>query len=491
MKVHLIGVGGAAMGNLAAMLKKTGHKVSGSDQDLYPPMSDRLREWKIDANPFRAASVKNKDLVIVGNAISRGNVELEEALRLGLPITSMASALQQFFLKGRKVIVVAGTHGKTTTSFLTDYLLSQSASSPGAARVAKKSTRSSDLPGLFVGGVRADGHPGFRIPGKNNPYFVIEGDEYDTAFFDKASKFLHYRPHHLILTSVEYDHADIFHDLDHYKQAFRILLRWIPPNGSLIPCLKDAGVSDVCKNYGFSDLLGYGKASVSHASRRGREVQFILKKSNGKDDLKFSCRPALIGSHNTLNAVAASLVARRCGLSQNQIINGLESFPGVLRRQQIRARSADESVVFMEDFAHHPTAVKETLQAVRQSYPGYRVIALYEPRSATSHRNVFATEYVDSLQSADLVLLPDVFNRKKVSSDQRLDVKKIVVELNRKGKSAKFCKDPAGVFQALKQDLNSQGRVSKSGSVKTMILAMSNGGFGGIYPQIDELVSRG
>ncbi|MBI39868.1 MAG: UDP-N-acetylmuramate--alanine ligase [Leptospiraceae bacterium] len=489
MKVHLIGVGGAAMGNLAAMLKQTGHNVSGSDQDLYPPMSDRLKEWKIDARPFRAASVKNKDLVIVGNAISRGNVELEEALRLGLPITSMAAALQQFFLKGRKVIVVAGTHGKTTTTFLIDYLLSRKALTGGVARVTKKAKRSADLPGLFAGGVRADGHPGFRIPGKNNPYFVIEGDEYDTAFFDKASKFLHYRPHHLILTSVEYDHADIFSDLNHYKQAFRILLRWIPSNGTLIPCMSDAGVSDVCRDYGFSDVLGYGKKALSHAKRSGKEVRFILKDAAGKEDLNFSCSPALIGSHNTKNATAASLVARRCGLTEKQIIQGLENFPGVVRRQQIRARNSMESLIFMEDFAHHPTAAKETLLAVRQAYPGFRIIALYEPRSATSHRNVFATEYVDALQSADLVLLPDVFNRKKVPSDQRLDVKKIVVELNRKGRSAKFCKDPGGVFQALKQDLNSRSKSSKSESERTMILAMSNGGFGGIYSQIDGLVS--
>ena len=482
MKIHLIGVGGAAMGNLAAMLKKTGHRVSGSDLDLYPPMSDRLKDWKINAKPFRASSVKNKDLVIVGNAISRGNAELEEALRLGLPITSMAAALQQFFLKGRKVIVVAGTHGKTTTTFLTDYILGEA--SPGKHGVKGKA-KAANLPGLFVGGVRADGHPGFRIPGKNNPYFVIEGDEYDTAFFDKASKFLHYRPHHLILTSVEFDHADIFSDLNHYKQAFRILLRWIPPNGTLVPCLKDAGVADVCRGFKFSEMLGYGKSSASHARRKGREVQFLLKKANGIDDLNFSCKPALIGAHNTLNALAASLVARRCGLSQNQIIHGLESFPGVLRRQQVRARSADESIIFMEDFAHHPTAVKETLQAVRQAYSGYRIVALYEPRSATSHRNLFTAEYVDSLQSADLVLLPDVFNRQKVSSGQRLDVRSIVQQLNERGTAAKYCKDPAGVLLALKKDLELKNPARQP----TIILAMSNGGFGGIYSQIDAMVS--
>tara|TARA_Y100001937_G_scaffold128844_1_gene208849 strand:- start:2476 stop:4098 length:1623 start_codon:yes stop_codon:yes gene_type:complete len=538
MKIHLIGIGGAAMGNLAAMLKQSGHKVSGSDQDLYPPMSDRLKEWKIDARPFNKSSVKGKDLVIAGNAISRGNVELEETLRLGLPITSMAAALQQFFLKGRKVVVVAGTHGKTTTTFLTDYLLGEAAalasrsarsgassSSMAASSVGHGSARSrrvsaADLPGLFVGGVRADGHPGFRIPGKNNPYFVIEGDEYDTAFFDKASKFLHYRPHYLILTSVEYDHADIFENFEQYKKSFRILLRWIPPNGALIPCMADAGVREVCKEYRFSPVLGYGKNSLSYGKRKGADVRFKLRKPDGRPDLDFECTPSLIGQHNTFNATAAALLARQAGISQAQIIAGLESFPGVLRRQQVRIsmtgdqasgtilaagsstgiggrakvetreRSRQKKTVaaseriFMEDFAHHPTAVKQTLDAVREAYPGYTIIALYEPRSATSHRSIFEHEYVDALQDANTVLLPDVFNRKKVSSDVLLDVKSIVRQLQQRGVDAHFCKDPAGVLNALKKQY---ALATKTGA-PVLILGMSNGGFGGIYPEIDDLV---
>lgn len=559
MKIHLIGIGGAAMGNLAAMLKQSGHSVSGSDQDLYPPMSDRLREWKIDARAFAASSVRNKDLIIVGNAISRGNVELEEALRLGLPITSMAAALQRFFLAGKKVIVVAGTHGKTTTTFLTDYLIGE-AGLKGHGSVAKKgrSSRNSPyagsgipssgfqgsgkqaehLPGLFVGGVRADGHPGFRLPGKKNPYFVIEGDEYDTAFFDKASKFLHYRPHHLILTSVEFDHADIFEDLQHYKKAFRILLRWIPPNGSLIPCMADEGVRDVVKGYDFSAMFGYGKKGHSRASRKGRKVHFDLLEANDTADLSFSCEPALIGEHNTLNAIAACLVGRRLGISERQLVRGLESFPGVLRRQQIRAQSSldrpggksPDHQIFMEDFAHHPTAVEKTLAAVRQAYPGYKIIALYEPRSATSHRDIFAVEYVRSLQGADLVLLPDVFNRNKVPPGQRLDVKGIVKGLNEAGTTARFCRDPGGILAQLRKELAGSSFHSwespgspANGPVKSvapapkkkgagrrdtvagqpsgnsrsgkheqpvLVLAMSNGGFGGIYPEIDRIIRQ-
>ncbi|MCB1138763.1 MAG: hypothetical protein KDK23_08410, partial [Leptospiraceae bacterium] len=405
--------------------------------------------------------------------------------------------------------------------------------------IGARSVKADNLPGLFVGGVRADGHPGFRLPGKKNPYFVIEGDEYDTAFFDKASKFLHYRPHHLILTSVEFDHADIFESLEYYKKAFRILLRWIPANGSLIPCLADAGVRDVVKGYNFSALFGYGKKGASSARRRGRAVSFELRNADGSADLSFSCEPSLIGEHNTLNAVAACLVARRLGISEAQLVRGLEEFPGVLRRQQIRARAyvakeSDESSdskgsggsapgsrsrsahagpvtvaaaprIFMEDFAHHPTAVEKTLAAVRQAYPGYRIIALYEPRSATSHRDIFAQEYVRGLKCADLVLLPDVFNRNKVPSSHRLDVKGIVEGLQKSGTAALYCKNPQGVLQALKKELSGSGGVARSrareGTKKSggsrgnsgpeqpvLVLSMSNGGFGGIYPEIDALI---
>ena len=496
MKIHLIGVGGAAMGNLAAMLKQSGHRVSGSDQDLYPPMSDRLKEWKIDANPFSANSVKGKDLIIVGNAISRGNVELEAALRLALPITSMAAALEEFFLKGKQTIVVAGTHGKTTTTFLTDYLIGEGLRQAGrtldlggaSKKHGVRRAGKNPLPGLFVGGVRADGHAGFRIPDKRSPYFVIEGDEYDTAFFDKASKFLHYRPHHLILTSVEYDHADIFADFEQYKKTFRILLRWIPPNGSLIACGADAGVLEVTNKYSFSEIFYYG-GSGGHRSRfrrKGRNVHFDLRMGDGTKDVAFDCAPNLIGSHNSMNATAACLVGRRIGLSPEELAVGLESFPGVLRRQQLRqsCQKPGGPWIFMEDFAHHPTAVSKTIEAVREAYPKHYLIALYEPRSATSHRSIFAREYVDSLAGADLVLLPDVFNRNKVAAADRLDVAGIVKGL-KKRTQAEYCKDPAGVLKALRLELRRH-----SDARPVAVLAMSNGGFGGIYPEVESLLSE-
>jgi UDP-N-acetylmuramate: L-alanyl-gamma-D-glutamyl-meso-diaminopimelate ligase len=481
MRIHLIGVGGAAMGNLAAMLQKSGHRVSGSDENLYPPMSHRLKDWKIDARPFDREAVKKKDLVIVGNAISRGNVELEEALARGLQITSMAAAMQEFFLKGRQAIVVAGTHGKTTTSFLIDYILSQN------ARKKNGQYKKSKLPGLFVGGVRADGHPGFRMPGKDCPYFVIEGDEYDTAFFDKASKFLHYRPVHLILTSVEFDHADIFSDFDVYKKSFRILLRWIPRSGSLVACMDDEGVREVCDGYSFSRLFRYGSsADHSHAIRQGDQVNFRILDPKVGSFADYSCRPALIGEHNTYNALAAIHVARELGLKEGQILRGLETFPGVIRRQQLRVDGrTNGGHCFMEDFAHHPTAVQKTLAAVREAYPGHRIIALYEPRSATSHRNLFAKEYAGALAAADLVLLPDVFNRDKVPLDQRLDVPAMVQAINDGGTRARYCGDAEGVWNALR---NHWPELAATGG-PIMVLAMSNGAFGGIYNRIDGLVS--
>ncbi len=478
MKIHLIGVGGAAMGNLASMLKEAGHTVTGSDTALYPPMSDKLRERGIAAYPFDAKNVRGVDLCIIGNVISRGNPEAEAVLNENIPYTSMAQAVSRFFLQGKNVIVVAGTHGKTTTTFLIDHILCESG----------------ETPGLFAGGIRADGQDGYRL--SKSPYFVIEGDEYDTAFFDKASKFLHYRPRILVLTSVQFDHADIFKNTQEYRTAFRRLLRLIPSEGYVAACVDDAGVREVLSGYSLSEIGWYGSARKGYSTetfqRNGREVEFPYI---GKvPDF------ALIGNHNTANALAAVLVAQKLNLPADRVKKALQNFPGVMRRQQIRACSKTSSeknsggVLLIEDFAHHPFAVRCTIQAVRQAYPGRTIHALFEPRSATSHRKIFQKAYESALSLADCVYLCDVFNKSKVSPELLLDVPRIssgiLQKKNKKNSDKKrniqkYISVWTETPQALVNEFKEKFTRSQKGDV---ILVMSNGAFGGIYPELDRFV---
>ncbi len=473
------------MGNLAAMLKQIGHKVSGSDRPLYPPMSDKLKEWGIEVKQFDERNVKGADLVIVGNAISRGNVEAEYVLNERRPYMSMSRALAEFFLKDRRVIVVAGTHGKTTTTFLIDHILSHTG----------------EKPGLFAGGVRGDGMDGFRVPEKS-PYFVIEGDEYDTAFFDKAAKFLHYRPRFVVLTSVEYDHADIYENEREYRRAFARLLRIVPSEGAVIACAGDRGVREVLHGYELAPVQWYGSAQYGKkigkmSARSGANFLgglYSFRRQGRRVDFDFPGLVedfALIGEHNTANAMAAALVARYAGVPKAQIVRALRSFPGVLRRQQVRvdlprSQAVDAPITFIEDFAHHPTAVKATIAAVREAYPGRHVHALFEPRSATSHRSVFQRRYATALAKAHSVYVCDVFDKNKVPAGDRLDVKKIVADIKASRKSARggaavFGKDADDLFERFRKNFTP----SSKGDV---ILAMSNGAFGGIYPRIDELL---
>lgn len=460
MRIHLTGVGGAAMGNLAAMLKQSGHQVTGSDGKLYPPMSDRLREWKIPVREFNRSNLKGVDLLIVGNAISRGNVEVEEALKKRTQLTSMSAALYDFFLKDKKVIVVAGTHGKTTTTFLIDYILSKK--------------YKSDLPGLFVGGIRADNHPGFRIPGKN-PYFVIEGDEYDTAFFDKAAKFLHYRPTYLVLTSVEYDHADIYENGYMYEKAFRHLIRWIPENGLIAGCSDYDSIQRILSNVNYAPVRFYG-------SKKKKNINTLLYSRKGKTvsigDLKSEA--ALIGKHNTANMAGAYLVTKEIGITDKQISQGFQDFPGVMRRQQIRFQS--KQTVFIEDFAHHPTAVFQTIEAVKEAYSSRRLIALFEPRSASSHRDEFRDGYEQAFDIADEIYITDVFQKNKVKPEERLNVKKLVANIKKKlSRPVFYGKDADHLYSLLEKNY----KPSRKGDV---ILAMSNGSFGGVYTRIEDLL---
>ncbi|RHX96263.1 UDP-N-acetylmuramate--alanine ligase [Leptospira yasudae] len=463
MKIFLIGIGGIAMGNLAYMLKKSGHDVSGSDAGVYPPMSDKLKEWNIPYfEGFKAENIQGQDLIIVGNAISRGNPEVEEMLNSGMNYLSMPAAISEFFLKGKKVIVVAGTHGKTTTTFLIHHILKENGVEPG----------------LFVGGIRKDGFPGFELG--NGPYFVIEGDEYDTAFFDKSSKFLHYRPTYAVLNALDFDHADIFPDITAIETMFKRLINLVPGNGKIFYWSGSGSLKKLVQHVKFTKTEGF-EWNRKDSSLTWKKHELFW------DGTKLD--PALFGDHNYRNIEVAIRVCSEILKSHNPtgykagIAKAIDSFPGVKRRQDILFQSP--KAVVMEDFAHHPVAVHETIHAVKKRFHDYKIVALFEPRSATSHRNVFQKEYSYSFLGADLTILTEIHNLKKVSKDIRLDVKKLVQKLLKNSKTVPvYAKDPQELLAKLEK------MIPQFTGEKILILAMSNGSFGGIYPGLVELARK-
>ncbi len=448
------------MGNLAYMLKKIGHEVSGSDTELYPPMSEKLVEWGIEANKgFHGENLKDAELVIIGNAISRGNPEVEEVLNSGIDYMSMPEALGHFFLKRKKVIVVSGTHGKTTTTFLIHHILHEIGLSPG----------------LFVGGIRKDGHAGFELG--DGDYFVIEGDEYDSAFFDKSSKFLHYRPTYLVMTSLDFDHADIFPDLDSIKIMFKRLMSLVPSKGKIFYWRNSKNLNEIVKFQKIVPLIPYSINS-KNSLLQYKNGKLLLSQTNEEIDSN------LIGAHNYNNSEVALNVCKEIAPDKlSQIVASLGTFPGVKRRQEILYKS--ENSVLIEDFAHHPVAIQETVKAVKEKYSGYKIISLFEPRSATSHRNVFQKEFSECFRGSNHVLMTEIFNLKKVSPKIRLDVKKIIRKLPKHSKTGSgYCKNPDDLLFQFKKI------IPVYDNQKIVVLAMSNGAFGGIYGKLAEILSE-
>ncbi len=449
------------MGNLARMLQELGHEISGSDHDLYPPMSDQLADWGMKVySGFKAANVKGSDLVIIGNAISRGNPEVEEVLNSGMDYISMPEAISKFILKGRKVIVIAGTHGKTTTTFLLHHLLKEAGLSPG----------------LFAGGIRKDGHAGFEL-GKGE-YFVIEGDEYDSAFFDKSSKFLHYRPYILGLTALDFDHADIFSDIGAIQTMFRRLLMITPSKGKIFYNEKASKLSEIAAKFPHSRTEGYslGKSSSVFSCKKGK---LSLQKENQE------IPSTLIGEHNAMNSELALRIALEIAPSKKkEFLSGLNSFAGVKRRQDVLY--SDERSVLIEDFAHHPAAIQETVKAVKNAYPGFSIVSLFEPRSATSHRNVFQKEFAESFKGSSAAVIAEVFNLKKVPANVRLNVKKLVKD------TETLSHVPVSVYAKEAKDIPDilLKKIMKNPSEKIAVLAMSNGSFGGIYSRLKEILEK-
>ena len=442
--IHLIGICGTAMASLAGMLQLQGHHVTGSDTAAYPPMSDLLASLGIPIHePYSESNLDPRpDLVVVGNAISRGNVELEHVLDTRIPFCSMASVLHDEFLPGRESLVVAGTHGKTTTTSMLAWIYEvASRKNPGLA------------PSFLIGGVAENFGTSFMV--RPTRPFLLEGDEYDTAFFDKGPKFLHYFPDALILTHVEFDHADIYVDLPAVKTAFKRLVNLVPRRGRIVAFDGSENVSE-CVAKAFCQVERYGFAPDSHwrasnLRHEGALTRWTLTRG-GAPFAELSLPMA--GEHNALNATAAAALAAGQGVPTEAIIEALATFKSVKRRLEVRA--VVDGITIIDDFAHHPTAIRETLRALRESYPGRRLWAVLEPRSNTLRRNVFELDLVDSLGLADSVVLAAVFKSESIPAAERLHPEQVVAALNKRG-------TPASLFARRRWDCGSARPTTERG----------------------------
>jgi len=460
--IHLIGICGTAMASLAGLLQLKGHRVTGSDQAAYPPMSDLLRSLNISvAEPFSEKNLQpHPDLVIVGNAMSRGNVELEYVLDQRLPFTSLAELIHAEFLVGRESLVVAGTHGKTTTTSMLAWIY----------EVASR-TQPERAPSFLIGGVAENFKTSFQL--REGKPFILEGDEYDTAFFDKGPKFMHYFPDALILTHVEFDHADIYRDLDQVKTAFKRLVNLVPQRGRIVAFDGAPNVSE-CVSKAFCKVERYGFASESQwritdlQFQNGHTIWKVLR--NGESWADFSMHMA--GEHNALNATAAAALAAGQGVRTAAIQEALATFESVKRRLEVRA--IVDGVTIIDDFAHHPTAIRETLKALRAAYPESRLWAVLEPRSNTLRRNVFERELIESLSLADRTVLAGVFKMESIPEAERLHPESEVNGLKQAGKESALYTNADAIVAAIVPELH-------AGDV---VAILSNGGFDGIYEKL-------
>ncbi|MBI4887112.1 MAG: UDP-N-acetylmuramate:L-alanyl-gamma-D-glutamyl-meso-diaminopimelate ligase [Acidobacteria bacterium] len=459
MRIHLIGICGTAMATVAALLKRRGHDVGGSDQNVYPPMSEFLAAEGIPIRtPFSAAHITTDlDLVVVGNAISRGNPELEAVLDGKVRYCSLPEAIRDHFLWGSRSIVIAGTHGKTTTTALTGWLLTHAGLDPT----------------VLVGGIVLNfGREGSSYRLGRGRDFVIEGDEYDSAFFDKTAKFLKYLPQIAVINNIEFDHADIYPDLDAVRLAFRRLVSLVPRSGVLLlghdspeaAAMRGAAVSPV-DTFGTGEGATWQACDITHA---GGITSFTMRHA-GQVFGRFES--PLLGLHNVRNAAAAVAVGSHAGIPAGALADGLRAFRGVKRRLETVGVRCDVTV--LDDFAHHPTAVHETLAALRTGYPSRRIWAVFEPRSASSCRRVFQEAFAGAFEGADEVVVAAVF-RSALPESERLSEQRLVADLLARGQRARFIPEIDRIVETIVTD-------HRPGDVVVM---MSNGGFGGIHQKL-------
>ncbi|HEY3972487.1 MAG TPA: UDP-N-acetylmuramate:L-alanyl-gamma-D-glutamyl-meso-diaminopimelate ligase [Candidatus Sulfotelmatobacter sp.] len=472
--IHLIGICGTAMASLAGMLKHRGFHVTGSDAAAYPPMSDFLRGLDIPvAQPFAAANLDPRpDLIVVGNAMSRGNVELEHVLDARIPFVSMPQLLHDEFLRGKEVLVVAGTHGKTTTTSMLAWIFHSAGLQPS----------------FLIGGIAENFGSSFQLG--SGKHFILEGDEYDTAFFDKGPKFLHYFPDSVILTSIEFDHADIYKDLDAVETAFRRLVNLIPRRGRIIGFDGFVGEAEAgsnqarsnnessslerCLANAFCPVERYGaglRANWKITNLRlesTRTTWTLLRDGQSWADFEF----ALAGEYNVWNATAAAALAASCGIPRAAIAAALKTFKSVKRRLEVKAQV--NGIIIIDDFAHHPTAIAGTLKALRARYAGSRLWAILEPRSNTLRRRVLQSDLAHSLAQADEVIVAGVFRSEAIPENERLELPALAAEVERNGRRARLVADADSIVEAIAPEM-------RSGDV---VAILSNGGFGGIYEKL-------
>ncbi|MDB4917091.1 MAG: UDP-N-acetylmuramate:L-alanyl-gamma-D-glutamyl-meso-diaminopimelate ligase [Gemmatimonadetes bacterium] len=456
-RIHLVGVAGTGMGSFAGMLKAAGYHVTGSDERVYPPMSDMLAKWGVDVmTPYSPENLDaaTPDLVIIGNVIRRVNVEASAVRERGIPQMSFPAAFGSLVLAGRHSVVVAGTHGKTTTSALMAHVLVAAGTDPT----------------FLVGGVTLNYDGNFR--NGSGAFVVVEGDEYDTAYFDKGPKFLHYRARTAILTSVEFDHADIFRDMAQYESAFDEFAKTLPADGFLAVSASYPNAVAIAQRSSaayVATYAGHENAEYSaHDLRFGPEgARFTIREPRG--DVGEFLLP-MSGHHNVENAVGVYAAARALGLKADDIRSGFASFMGVKRRQEIRGEVG--GVLVIDDFAHHPTAVRETITGIRQRYPDRRLWAVFEPRSNTSRRNIHQTEYTTAFDGAALASIRVPEPHDKVPLDEQLDVARVCTVLRERGIEADASPDVGVLLEGVLAGV-------RSGDV---VLVMSNGAFGGFIP---------
>ncbi len=461
--IHLMGICGTGMGAMAGLLKKAGYIISGSDSGVYPPMSDYLAESGIEVmDGYRPENLNPKpDLIVVGNVIRRDNPEALELARQGIPYVSFPQALGEKFLAGKTSLVVAGTHGKTTTSSLLATMLAGAGLDPG----------------FMIGGIVKAFQANFHLG--NGDYFVVEGDEYDTAFFDKGPKFLHYQPQIAILTSVEFDHADIYDDFEAVKSSFAKLVDIMPEDGTLIACFDDPVVRDLCKeakckvvSYGVDNAWDWSFQDM--ASSGGFTSFSLLLNGQKVGDFK-SIMP---GRHNVLNALSVLAVFAEIGLNQEVMARELLAFQGIRRRQEVRG--IEGGVTVIDDFAHHPTAVNETLAALKGAYPGQRLVAVFEPRTNSSRRTIFQERYAEVFASADEVVIKKPDPLVGVADEDHFSADKLAADLMAQRQRAASFQDTDSILDYLYYSL-------RSGDV---VAILSNGGFDNIHTRLLELLKK-
>ncbi|MDC0980445.1 UDP-N-acetylmuramate:L-alanyl-gamma-D-glutamyl-meso-diaminopimelate ligase [Bdellovibrionales bacterium] len=461
--IHLMGICGTAMASLAGLFKELGHRVTGSDQNVYPPMSTQLADLGIEImEGYKKENLSSSpDLVVVGNVITKNHEEAIALRESDLSYTSLPKAIGEFLIQDRNSIVISGTHGKTTTTAMMSWVAEVSGYKPG----------------FLIGGIPGNFNQSFRAP--QGDWFVIEGDEYDTAFFDKVPKFIHYRPKYVVITSLEFDHADIYSDIGEIKRAFLQLVKLIPKDGLIVAHAADREVMEVvqgaearvvtygleCGDYRVANrdvVVGRNQFSAIH---QGRNVGDIAIKA--------------FGPHNTLNALATFVLASELGWMKEKILQGLAEFKGVKRRQELIGEPRGIKVI--EDFAHHPTAVKLTIQSMKESYKEGRLFSVFEPRSATSRRNIFQDKYVEAFRESDVALVMEPYDQSRIKNEERFSTKQLVADITAHGTEAHSFKEVSKIVQYLKSHC-------QKGDV---ILIMSNGGFGGIYSKLLETLASG